>query len=353
MNPNPLSSLNHFTVPVGIAFLHCVFLVLAATRRTLEKLRPAERSHCLIPAEAGVSWPEGSRLARSRRALRCWDDRSSAEDRRAVAGAADARAVRGAAPQGHRAGVHGRAPRQPRGRRLPLRGLRRGALPLHREVRVGDRVAELLGAGAGRGRRDRGGPQLPDAPHRGAVRGVRGPPRPRLRRRPGADGAALLHQLGGADVRAREGVSPDAPRFRVLHPASRLGESVDVAGALDGWREDRAAGAGVSLNFIASADGRIAVEGRSGPLGGAADHALFHALRARADAVLVGAGTARSEGYGPLVKPARARAERARAGLPEQPLALIASSSLEFDPALPLLADPESHVVILTGSEGE
>ena len=148
-------------------------------------------------------------------------------------------------------------------------------------------------------------------------------------------------------------MSAEVPRFRVLHPAPGDGASVDAATALANWREDRPSGTGVALNFISSLDGRIAVDGRSAPLGGPADRALFHALRARTDAVLVGAGTVRDERYGPLIKSEQVREARGREGLEEQPLALIATSSLQLDPALPLLADPASHLVILTGSHGE
>ena len=127
----------------------------------------------------------------------------------------------------------------------------------------------------------------------------------------------------------------EAPRFRVLHPEPALGQVVDASRALAGWREDRAPGAGVALNFISSLDGRVALDGRSAALGGPADRALFHALRARADAVLVGAGTVRDERYGPLVKSAAVREARLGEGLEERPLALIATSSLDLDPALP------------------
>ena len=50
-------------------------------------------------------------------------------------------------------------------------------------------------------------------------------------------------------------------------------------------------------NMIMSVDGAFAVDGRSGGLGSPADHQLFHTLRAACDAVLVAAGTARTEGY--------------------------------------------------------
>jgi riboflavin biosynthesis pyrimidine reductase len=57
------------------------------------------------------------------------------------------------------------------------------------------------------------------------------------------------------------------------------------------------------LNMISSVDGATTVEGLSGGLGGPADKHLFSVLRALADAVLVGAGTARAEGYGPATVP--------------------------------------------------
>jgi riboflavin biosynthesis pyrimidine reductase len=56
----------------------------------------------------------------------------------------------------------------------------------------------------------------------------------------------------------------------------------------------------VALNMIATVDGRATIDGRTAPIANPADTALFHALRARADAVLVGAGTVRAERYGPM-----------------------------------------------------
>ena len=49
--------------------------------------------------------------------------------------------------QGHRAGVHRRVLGRARRRRVPLRRVRRGGVPLGHEVRLGDRLAELLRAG--------------------------------------------------------------------------------------------------------------------------------------------------------------------------------------------------------------
>ncbi len=53
----------------------------------------------------------------------------------------------------------------------------------------------------------------------------------------------------------------------------------------------------VRLNMISSADGGTAIDGVSGGLGNRNDHAVFAALRARADAVLVGLATVVAEHY--------------------------------------------------------
>jgi riboflavin biosynthesis pyrimidine reductase len=55
----------------------------------------------------------------------------------------------------------------------------------------------------------------------------------------------------------------------------------------------------VRLNMIASIDGATTVAGLSGGLAGPADRRLFSVLRSLADVVLVAAGTARAEAYGP------------------------------------------------------
>jgi riboflavin biosynthesis pyrimidine reductase len=54
--------------------------------------------------------------------------------------------------------------------------------------------------------------------------------------------------------------------------------------------------------MISTPDGVIDVNGRSRPLGGPADQARLIALREAAAVVLVGAGTARTENYGPPSK---------------------------------------------------
>jgi riboflavin biosynthesis pyrimidine reductase len=107
------------------------------------------------------------------------------------------------------------------------------------------------------------------------------------------------------------------------------------------------------LNMACTVDGRATIGGRSGPIGNRADGELFHALRTAVDAVLVGAGTARAEHYGRLVREDSARELRRARGLAEEPLACIVSTSLALPASeIPLLADRAARVAILTASPG-
>ena len=107
----------------------------------------------------------------------------------------------------------------------------------------------------------------------------------------------------------------------------------------------------VVLNMVATLDGRATLRGRSGPISGPADRALFHGLRSVVDAVMAGAGTMRTERYGPIVPDPDRRRLRTERGLRERPLACVVSVSLAgLTPELPLLADADSSVIVLTPS---
>jgi riboflavin biosynthesis pyrimidine reductase len=148
-------------------------------------------------------------------------------------------------------------------------------------------------------------------------------------------------------------VAAEPPRFRSLIPQRAVDQTLSADEALADWRGHGDGELRVALNMIASVDGRIAVNGHSAGLGGPADRALFHALRAHADAVMGGAGTVRSERYGPIIRDRGRRELRAAQGLPEQPLAVIVSRALDLDPTLGLLADADTRVVVLTPSSGD
>lgn len=53
----------------------------------------------------------------------------------------------------------------------------------------------------------------------------------------------------------------------------------------------------VAMNFVATLDGRATIDGRSGPIGSDTDTEMLVGLRTRFDAVMIGAGTKRAEGY--------------------------------------------------------
>ncbi|HXW59854.1 MAG TPA: dihydrofolate reductase family protein, partial [Solirubrobacteraceae bacterium] len=95
---------------------------------------------------------------------------------------------------------------------------------------------------------------------------------------------------------------------------------------------------------------RASIGGRSGPLGDRADRELFHALRATVDAVLIGGGTLRRERYGRIIRDEATRRRRVQQGLREEPLACVVSARLTLPTDIPLLADPDARVVLLTPS---
>lgn len=107
------------------------------------------------------------------------------------------------------------------------------------------------------------------------------------------------------------------------------------------------------LNMVASADGAAAVGQRTAPLSSPADQQLFHELRACVDAVMVGAGTLRTERYGRLVTDPAHHKRRVARGLAPEPLAIVVSRRLTLTPELPLLADPHSRVIVITASAAE
>ena len=107
----------------------------------------------------------------------------------------------------------------------------------------------------------------------------------------------------------------------------------------------------VRANMVSSVDGAITLGGRSQPISGTADWHLFGLQRALCDVILVGAGTARSEGYGP----GRARPEfahlRKRAGQPPAPTLALVTRSGDLDPAADFLGG-QARPVIVTSEAG-
>ena len=82
----------------------------------------------------------------------------------------------------------------------------------------------------------------------------------------------------------------------------------------------------VLVNMVTTLDGAAALSGRSAGIGGEGDRLLFSAIRSVADLIVVGAGTARAERYGPALSGAR--------------IAII-SRSLDLPTDLPLFSEAD------------
>jgi riboflavin biosynthesis pyrimidine reductase len=105
-------------------------------------------------------------------------------------------------------------------------------------------------------------------------------------------------------------------------------------------------------NMVTSLDGAATLRGRSGGLSGDADQEVFALLRALADVIIVGAGTARAERYGP-VRPGSegVRWSWRRDGRPTAPPIAVVTRQLSLDPASPLLAGTGAARTIVITTE--
>jgi riboflavin biosynthesis pyrimidine reductase len=138
--------------------------------------------------------------------------------------------------------------------------------------------------------------------------------------------------------------------YERLHPA---GPPVSAAQMLAEARLGEGAPEGrpyLFANFVTTVDGRATLGGNTRGLGGPADLEMLLELRGVADAVLVGSGTVRVEGYGRLVNDADRRARRAAAGLAPDPAAVVISRGLDLPWDAGLFAAPDQPVIVYTGS---
>jgi len=102
------------------------------------------------------------------------------------------------------------------------------------------------------------------------------------------------------------------------------------------------------VNFVSSVDGAATRDGLSGGLGDAADRRYFELLRRVADVVLVGAGTVRAEGYGPMRVSDDSVAWREAHGLTPHPVFAIVSGSLDLDPASRIFSEAPVRPIVVT-----
>ncbi len=100
------------------------------------------------------------------------------------------------------------------------------------------------------------------------------------------------------------------------------------------------------VNFVASADGRATLAGRSGGLSDPGDRQIFRALRGVAEALLVGTGTLRTENYGRVIKNPELRRDRQLRGLAPEPILATTTRGGELPTGIPLFGDPEARVVV-------
>lgn len=133
----------------------------------------------------------------------------------------------------------------------------------------------------------------------------------------------------------------EIPRINRLFPDQVndviLPEALAFPRAVDQW---------VRAVFVASVDGAASIAGHAGGLGNDIDKQLFALNRALADVILVGAGTARTEVYGPAEDDAQWRHLRENRS-PTAPMAVV-SHSLDLDFSAPLFTEaPHSAQTIL------
>jgi riboflavin biosynthesis pyrimidine reductase len=127
-------------------------------------------------------------------------------------------------------------------------------------------------------------------------------------------------------------------------------DEVDLASAY-AYPSELRDGCWVRANMVSSVDGAATVDGKAGGLSGSTDQQVFAFLRGLSDAVLVGAGTARIEGYRAMKAKDEYAAARAARGQRPAPVLVVASARLELDPESKLFhGGPERTIVVTPAS---
>lgn len=125
---------------------------------------------------------------------------------------------------------------------------------------------------------------------------------------------------------------------------------LDRMGLHEAYEPDRTRPS-VRLNFVTSLDGAVAVNSHSRGLSSDTDRAVFSLLREQADAVMVGAGTLRHEGYGAVQLAPEQRSRRAGRGMPEDLVLVVVSGALSLSPDSPVFAAATVRPVLLTRAD--
>ena len=121
---------------------------------------------------------------------------------------------------------------------------------------------------------------------------------------------------------------------------------LDDSGLVEAYRLPD--GRSLRVNFVASPDGAITVGGVSEGLGSPGDQRVFQALRALADVVLVGHGTASAEGYRPVTADSPVGRLRASIGRPPTASIAVVSRRASLDPGSRLVTGTVSPTILVT-----
>lgn len=105
----------------------------------------------------------------------------------------------------------------------------------------------------------------------------------------------------------------------------------------------------VRANFVSTLDGAgTGSDGRSGSINTGADREVFGLLRALSDVILVGAGTARIEGYRPVAARPKWHDMRQRTGRSRHPVMAVVSRVANIPPLLREPVEGAGEVMLLT-----
>jgi 2,5-diamino-6-(ribosylamino)-4(3H)-pyrimidinone 5'-phosphate reductase len=108
----------------------------------------------------------------------------------------------------------------------------------------------------------------------------------------------------------------------------------------------------IAINMAMSADGKITTRKREQiVLGTSEDRRTMDVLRSRCDAVIVGAGTVRHDGYPVLVRDTAVRSRRTAQGLPPHPANVILSRSLNLPMDRKIFSRKDTEKIFFTTRE--
>lgn len=140
--------------------------------------------------------------------------------------------------------------------------------------------------------------------------------------------------------------------MRQLLPDQVADLSDDALADLYDYPAESASRAVVRANFVSTLDGSATgADGRSGSINSEADKRVFGLMRALCDVVLVGAGTARAEGYRPIRPREVWTGVRRRRGLREAPALALVTRSLRLPDAVLEAADGAGQVLVVTSDD--